>query len=356
MKIAVAYSSKKGLIQEYRKRKQIQKIPGDEYFAEGDSIKTIQAVIETLLKMGHQAVGIEADNNAFQKLSAEEPDLVLNISEGLTGDFRESYIPMLCERLNLPYTGSDPLTLGLCLNKMRTKEILGFYQIPTPAFQVFYSDNAMATEHLIYPVIVKPIAEGSSKGINNRSVVNDPTAAKSVIAEKLLKYEQPVIVESFLTGAEFTVALWGNGEEVEALPIVEICFEELPEGAWPMYSYEAKWVWDSPDKPLQIFQCPAKIDAKLNQEIVSVAKRAYYILGIRDWCRIDIRLDQEGVPNILELNPLPGILPDPKENSCFPKSARTAGYSYSDMIGRLISIACRRVGLIENINAPVYRS
>ena len=318
-------------------------------------METIHAVQQAIQRLGHSTVGIEADDAALTKLSLEQPDLVMNMAEGLTGDFRESYIPMLCERLGLPYTGSDPLTLGICLNKMRAKEILQFYQISTPAFQVFHPQESVNTDHLIFPAIVKPVAEGSSKGIDNQSVVSDPAAAREVIIEKQLKYRQPVIVETFLTGEEFTVALWGNGNTVEVLPIVSICFDQLPPGAWPMYSYEAKWIWDVPEKPLKIFQCPANINGKLKAEIEAVTKRAYHILGIRDWCRIDVRLDSGGVPNILELNPLPGILPNPEDNSCFPKAARTAGYSYTDMIGNLISIASRRVGLVEKANASVHR-
>lgn len=356
MKIALTYSSKPGLKKDYQKIKsRTAKIPAEDFFAEGDSKETIEAVIEAIWKLGHQVIGIEANDLAQKKLSAERPDMVVNIAEGLIGDFRESYIPMLCERLNIPYTGSDPLTLGICLNKMRAKEILGFYQIPTPPCQVFYPKEPLDTDHLIYPVIVKPVAEGSSKGIDNRSVVNDSLTAKNIIAEKLLKYQQPVLVETFLTGREFTVALWGNGEDVEVLPIIEIRFDDLPEGAWPMYSYEAKWIWDIPERPLQIFRCPASISTDTQSEIRNIVKRAYYILGIRDWCRIDVRLDDDGVPNILELNPLPGILPNPEDNSCFPKAARTMGYSYTEMMGKLISIASQRIGLTEKIDAYSHR-
>jgi D-alanine-D-alanine ligase len=355
MKIALTYSSKNGLIQEFNEQNKSGETPSEDFFAEGDSMVTIHAVQQALTRLDQSVIGIEADHDALTNLTAARPDLVMNIAEGLTGDFRESYIPLLCERLGLPYTGSDPLTLGICLNKMRAKEILQSYQIATPPFQVFRPHEPVETGHVIFPAIVKPVAEGSSKGIDNRSVVKDPTEARNVISEKLLKYQQPVIVESFLTGDEFTVALWGNGDAVEVLPIVSICFDQLPPGAWPMYSYEAKWIWDVPEKPLQIFHCPAKISSQLKAEIESVAKRAYHILGVRDWCRIDVRLDAHGVPNIIELNPLPGILPNPEDNSCFPKAARTAGYSYVEMIGKLISIASQRCGLIERVHAAIHR-
>ena len=344
MKVALTFSSKTGLMQEYRQLNQSFKdtAPPDDFFAEGDSMDTIQTVMEAIRINGHSVIGIEADNAAFEQLNKEKPDLVFNMAEGLSGDFRESYIPMICERLGLPYTGSDPLTLSLCLNKQRCKEILRYHQIPSPAFHVYHPDEAVVTDHLLFPSIVKPIAEGSSKGIDNRSVVNDAAETKNLILEKFQTYYQPVIVEQFLTGSEFTVALWGNMDDVEVLPIVAINFEDLPEGAWPMYSYEAKWIWDVPENPLQIFQCPAPIDSRLEQEIVALTKRTYQILSIRDWCRMDIRLDNADIPHILEINPLPGILPKPEDNSCFPKAARTAGYNYSDMIGKLIEITSNR--------------
>jgi D-alanine-D-alanine ligase len=356
MKIALAYSSKSGLMREFQKHQSLSHHNvSEDFFAEGDSMETIQAVMDAIRSLGHEVVGIEADDDAPKNLSESRPDLVINIAEGLIGDFRESYIPLLCERLGIPYTGSDPLTLGICLNKIRTKEILMCHQIPTPPFQVFYPGEPVHIDHLLFPAIVKPSSEGSSKGIENNSVVKDPISAKEMIIEKLLKYKQPIIVESFLSGSEFTVAVWGNQNQIEVLPIVAIRFEDLPEGAWPMYSYEAKWVWDIPEQPLQIFQCPAIMSAGLQQQIESLAKKAYHILSIRDWCRIDIRLDENGIPNILELNPLPGILPKPEDNSCFPKAARTAGYSYPQMIEHLISTACRRIGMSEYSDAPAHR-
>lgn len=356
MKITLTYSSKDGLIREYQRRKprQNEKVT-DDFFAEGDSMETIQAVMDALSSFGHEVNGIEADDEAIVKLAEINPDLVMNLAEGLTGDFRESYIPMVCERLGIPYTGSDPLTLGICLNKIRTKEILMAHQFPTPPFQVFYPRENVNTNHLLFPAIIKPAAEGSSKGIDNRSVATDPITAKELIIEKLIKYNQPVIAESFLNGAEYTVALWGNHESIEALPIVAINFEDLPEGAWPMYSYEAKWIWDVPEQPLDIFQCPAVMSDTLKYSIESLARKVYTILGIRDWCRIDIRLDAEGIPNVLELNPLPGILPKPEDNSCFPKAARTAGYNYEQMIGRLIEITCKRLSKREGIYATANR-
>jgi D-alanine-D-alanine ligase len=162
----------------------------------------------------------------------------------------------------------------------------------------------------------------------------------------LENYREPALVEEFLPGREFTVAILGNGAEARVLPIVEIRLDALPAGVNPIYSYEAKWVWDQSSNPLEIFECPARIDAELQAEIERICLRAYAVLRCRDWCRIDVRLDAAGRPHILELNPLPGILPRPEDNSCFPKAARAAGMSYDELILSVLDIACRRYGLV----------
>lgn len=345
MRIALTYSSKHGLMQEFQKRDKSkltdEKIPED-FFAEGDSIETIHAISNAIQTGGHQVFELEADDSASQKLEDLQPELVFNLAEGLFGDFRESYIPMICERLSLPYTGSDPLTLAICLNKARTKEILSYYSIPTPAFRVIYPDQNINLQAFLFPAIIKPIAEGSSKGIFDNAIVHNPEMAKQSIQKNFKKYNEPLIIEKFLTGSEFTVAVWGNGNEAEILPIVEMNYQELPAGANPIYSYEAKWIWDRPEKPLNIFKCPADISFLQQKNIEAVALNAYRTLNIKDWCRIDVRFNEEDIPHILELNPLPGILPNPEHNSCFPKAARTQGFGYSEMINNVINIARKR--------------
>ncbi len=231
----MAYSSKKGLLREYRRAFSGKPHAGKEApadcFAEGDSPETIEAAIEAIRKGGHEVSGVEADEKAPAKLEKLRPDMVFNIAEGLFGDFRESYIPMICERLRINYTGSDPLTLGICLNKSRCKEVLSHHSIPNAKFRTFVPGGKMDLKGFSFPAIVKPVAEGSSKGIFDSSVVDDEKAAKRLIKEKIEEYNQPVIVEEFLEGDEFTVAMIGNGPDLEVLPIVSMNFGELPKGA-----------------------------------------------------------------------------------------------------------------------------
>ena len=251
----------------------------------------------------------------------------------------------MLEFLHIPYTGSDPLTLAICLDKSRTKEILSFYKIPTAPFFVIEHLSQLSPSTFDFPLFVKPLHEGSSKGIYNSCVVRNENELYEQVSTILSAYQQPVLVEKYLSGKEFTVAMLGNGNTVRILPIVEINFDSLPSNVNPIYSYEAKWIWDTIDNPLDIYECPAKISSSLQKEIEQLCFKTFNVLRIRDWCRMDVRLDEHNIPNIIEVNPLPGILPNPKDNSCFPKSARTAGMNYDEMLCTVLDVACERYGL-----------
>ena len=175
--------------------------------------------------------------------------------------------------------------------------------------------------------------------------IPDADELLAVVAELLEVYDQPVLLEEFLPGDEFTCGVIGNGKEARVLPLVGIRFDVLPEGALPIYGFEAKWIWDRPDQPLQMFDCPAKVSSDLRKAIEEVTLRAYRALGCRDWSRIDVRLDGRGVPNIVEINPLPGILPNPEDNSCLPKAAAAAGMGYDELIQSCLISAAKRQGV-----------
>jgi D-alanine-D-alanine ligase len=153
------------------------------------------------------------------------------------------------------------------------------------------------------------------------------------------------VIEEFLPGREFTVALLGNGADVAALPIVEVNLDRLPAGAPAIYGFEAKWEWDTPDRPLDMFTCPARLSSAGERAIRAVSIAAFRALSLRDWARIDVRLDAEDRPRILEVNPLPGILPRPEQNSCFPKAARAAGMDHAALVRRVLDLAIERTGL-----------
>ena len=315
-------------------------------FAEWDSPATIAAVEAALSRLG-KVVRIEATEDFPERLRAIRPDIVFNIAEGFHGVNRESHVPAICEFFGIPYSGSDPFTLTLCLDKARAKETLSFHGIPTPRFAVVenLTDLDERTGDLDLPLFIKPLHEGSSKGITDGNLCWDRDHLLTQTRFLLENYRQPVLVEEYLPGKEFTCGVLGNGGEATVLPLVGMNFDALPKGALPIYSFDAKFVWDRPERPLEIFQCPATISRELQAAIEAVVLDAYRVLGCRDWARIDVRLDAAGKPNILEVNPLPGILPDPAENSCLPKAARAAGIGYDELIQSCLRFAAARQGV-----------
>ncbi len=324
--------------------KELQKKSVDT-FAEWDTWDTINAVKQAI-ECFHDVKMIEADQNAYLRFTETKPDIVFNIAEGFSGVSREAQIPSILDMLEIPYTGSDPLTLATCLDKARTKEILSYYGVPNARFVIADSPAGLTNLDLKYPLIVKPVSEGSGKGIFSTSFVGNGKELTREVERITSEYRQSALIEEFLPGREFTAAVMGNGSDAVVLPIVEINFKDFPDDFIPIYSYEAKWILDTKENPLDVFHCPARISPELEQAIKDNVLRTYNILRCRDWSRIDLRLDDRGVPNIIEVNPLPGILPDPEENSCHPKAARTAGINYNDMINKVLFAAAKRYNLV----------
>ncbi len=312
-------------------------------YAEWDDEETI-AAIENALAAAGEVIRLEADSEFPAKLRSARPDIVFNFAEGMGGSSREAHVPAFCEFWGIPYTGSDPLTMGICLDKARTKETLIHHGIPTPEFQVVESPEDVSRS-IELPVIVKPLHEGSSKGITQRSFCATRPDVEAEVARVVERYSEPAIVERFLAGREFTVAVLGNDGDGRVLPIVELDFGALPSGVHPVYGFESKWIWDRPDRPLDIFHCPARCTPELQHRIEAIAMAAFRSLRCRDWARIDVRCDGKGDPHILEVNPLPGVIPNPAENSCYPKAARAAGLTFDDVILSVLRAAAARYDL-----------
>lgn len=314
--------------------------------AEFDEPATIEGIDAALKKLGHTVFHIEADEDAYEKLKALKGkiDLVFNIAEGLHGFDREAQLPAMMEMLKIPYTGPKPLGYAIGLDKSVAKEVVSYYKIPTPNWmtvrQLSYLDDH---EINFFPVIAKPLAEGSSKGIAAKNLVDNMGDLKKVVGELLSQFKQPVLVEEYLPGREFTVAVIGSPTRV--LPIIEITFDELPPGMPKFDHFEAKWIYDDPVHKADPLICPANIDENLKTQIEAMCLKAFNALELFDWARFDIRLDKNGVPNFIEVNCPPGIIPDPKENSRFPRAARAAGLNYEQMIEEILKSACKGYGI-----------
>ena len=315
-------------------------------YAEWDTWETITA-LKNALEQFHVVTLIEANEDAFEKFRELRPDIVFNIAEGAYGVSREAQIPAMLDMLQIPYTGSDALTLGICLDKARTKEILSYYGIPNAKFKVADSIDDVNNLSFDFPVMVKPVCEGSSKGIYSSSFVRNEEELYSEVNRITNGYNQPALIEEFLPGREFTIAVLGNGSDIRILPIIEIKYDRYPEGVLPLYSYEAKWILDTKENDFDVFDCPANLDPGLETKIKNIVLDTYNVLKCKDWSRVDVRLDKNGEPSIIEINPLPGIIPDPTENSSYPKAARAAGMTYDQMINSVLYAAAKRYNLVK---------
>lgn len=307
-----------------------------------DDPKTIRGIKKSLENLGHKVFLVEADENAYLKFKRlkNKIDLVFNYSEGLHGKDREAQIPAMLEMLQIPYTGGSPLAYAIGLNKTKTKEILSYHHIATPKWQVFKTGREKLDRRLKFPLIVKPQSEGSSKGIFIKSLVKNEKELRKIVKEEINDYHQPIIAEEFLSGREFTVGVLGYPPKV--LPIIEVRFDELPKGIPKFDHFEAKWLYDNPKFKADPLLCPAPITAKLKKEIEDMVLKAFEVLEMADWARFDLRLDQRGRPNILEVNCPAGLNPDPKENSRFPRAARVAGLSFEELLQEIINSAVKR--------------
>lgn len=317
--------------------------PDAQYDAEFDSPTTINGIVKALQSGGHKVIKIEADEKAYLKLYKyrKKIDIVFNIAEGYSGSMREAHIPAMCEVLRLPYTHSSALIHAISLDKTVTKEILMAHDIRTPRFQLFYTwDEPL--KKLRFPIILKPNAEGSSKGIMNANLVKNEDELRKRLKFLLKNFKQQILAEEFLTGREFTVGMLGNPPRV--LPIIEQIFDKLPPDMAPFSSYEMKWLWeDSLSDLTEAYRCPAKLTKSLQKKIEDICIATWNVLDVRDVTRVDVRLDSDGEPNVLEINSLPGIVPPDIPGIYYlPLAAKTAGISYNKLILEILNAAIKR--------------
>lgn len=338
MKIALSCSVKK---------KDPDKPP--DYFSEFDSEETIRRIALAIESLGHEVVLVETNNrqSLISFFQNNVVDIVFNIAEGLSWRFRESEVPALLDFLGIPYTGSNSFVLAVALNKAMSKRIFRCENIPTPNFQVFNSSDIEVNPKLRFPLIVKPNYEGSGKGISSSSVVYNKEALYQQIARILSHYKQEVLVEEFIEGRELTVGILANGKTT-VLPILEIDFSDCRESGEYFYSWKMKEFQG--DKELGFvpkFLCPAPLPKDIENRVKEVALMAHKALGCFDISRTDIRLSNDGIPYVLEVNPLPGL--DPKESN-FPIIAKAAGIEYKDLIKSILDSALERHGMLASSN------
>ncbi len=315
-----------------------------EFQIEYDPPHTIELIKHAIAHAGYEYEFIEADENVIEKLNKVKPDLVFNRAEGIRGESRESHIPAILEMLGIPYVGSNVLTTAIGLNKTWAKKCLAYHKILTPRFITVTNIKEINNFDVPFPVILKPNEEGSSMGINEDNVVNDMADLNSKLKKMLDIYKQSILVEQFIQGREFSVGLLGkSGEEPEVLSIVEIDFSKLPKEIGNVFGQRAKTMYDSLDH----YVCPAKITNELKKRLKTISLNIWKLLDIRDFGRIDFRMTTKNQIYFLEINPLPGMDFDLDNNdfSFYPYMAMKSGYTYDELIYRILESACYRYGL-----------
>src|SRR5215470_7134472 len=302
--------------------------------AEYDSPETLQAIREAIASWGHEVVDLEATPELPSLLASTPLDLVFNIAEGLKGRNRESQVPALLELLDIPYTGSDPATLSIALDKALAKKIVRQHGIQTPNFQLMSTGKErLLKDFARFPVIVKPVAEGSSKGVVSKSVCHGEGELREVVREIVSKYQQPALVEEYIRGREFTVGLLGE-RRPRVLPPMEIVFVDTDDPN-PVYSFQHKLDWNDRIR----YEVPAKLEPSQTEKLRTAARGAFMALGCRDVARIDFKMDVRGRFYFLECNPLPGLTPGWSDLVLI---AQGAGMDYRTLIGEILSGAIRR--------------
>jgi D-alanine-D-alanine ligase len=301
--------------------------------AEFDSPATIEAIAAAISAQGHEVIRLEANHELAVGLRDARPDLVFNIAEGLSGMNREAHVPALCEMYGIEHTGSDAGCMALTLNKATAKRLVASDGILTPAFAVLHNGKEKLPKGFSYPAIVKPIAEGSSKGIQEKQVVEDEDSLRHVAHTLIRRYRQPVLAEAFLPGREFTVAMVGE-KNPRVLPIMEIVFTDKDD-PFPTYTFKSKFEGVGVENKV-----PCEVDALLQKQLESTALAAFQSLGCRDIARIDLRLDGGGRVHFIECNPLPGIAPN-FSDLCM--MAKAEGTSYEALVAEIMAPAVRRL-------------
>lgn len=314
MKIGIAYN-----LREEKEEGRDRPVDIDEEF---DSPATIEAIAAVLTGAGHQVRKLGFGRAFLDALLADPPDLVFNIAEGIAGRNRESQIPALLEMLSIPYTGSDPLTLGLTLDKDLAKRTVSSHGLATPRHLVLDSPSLPSLDGLAFPLMVKPAYEGSSKGIRLKSKVGNTAELEAQVRWLFDTYGVPVMVEEFLDGPEFTVGVIGNGSP-RVLGVMMIRHRTLPPEDF-LYSLEVKRDWENQVEYLS----PPPVEEETLAALTDLALGVYECLGCRDVARVDLRL-RGGRPFFLEVNPLPGLSPDYGDLVIM---ARKMGWTYDQLV------------------------
>ncbi len=308
----------------------------EEEVAEFDNLDTIDQLDGALQALRCTVTRVGRGQALAARLAAGERfDVVFSVAEGVRGRSREAQVPALCELFDQPYLFSDPLTMSASLDKAVAKRLVAAAGVPTPSFGVAASDAGELWDWNDFPAFVKPIAEGTGKGCEAASLVNTKSELAGAVAKLLARYRQPVLVETYLPGREFTIGIVGNGEAARAVGVCEILLN--PQAEANIYSLHNKELCEE-------LVTYARADDAEAQAAGERALIAYRALECRDAARIDFRSDAHGEPYFLEANPLAGLHP---HHSDLPILAAQNGVGFVELVGMILDAGLARYGLVR---------
>ena len=306
----------------------------EEEIAEFDTIDTIEAIEEVLLSMGHTPLRIGNIFDLVKFLSEKKRcDIVFNIAEGMFGIAREAQVPALLDAYRIPYVFSSAEVLNLSLDKALTKMVVREAGIQTALFAVVRNMDSLNKLELPFPLFVKPVAEGTSKGVDSYSLIGDETKLNQSCRYLLETFNQPVLVETFLPGREFTVGVVGSGKDTSVVGVMEIVFND--NCTEKIYSYTVKKNWEK----LVSYRL---VNDEVAQRCAAMALNVWSLIDGKDAGRVDFRLDANGEPNFVEVNPLAGLNP---VYSDLPIMARLNNLPYKELLGKIMNSAMQRAGI-----------
>jgi D-alanine-D-alanine ligase len=309
-----------------------------------------QTIEKVLRKTGYKVSFFDFNNvnKAYNNLKSSDVDLVFNLCERINeSSLLEPHAAAILDVLRVPYTGSNPLTLGLCIDKIRVKKLLNFHKIPTPKWDYAYTVNDSISEDLKYPLIVKPANTDNSIGISNESVVVNEKELRKQLSQVIQVLGSPALVEEYIEGDEYDVSIIGSSEsDLRVLPLSRSIFNKLPKGYWHIYPFESKYKTNEIYKKIIVQRPPKNLNKKLESLISEIALDTYNILDCHDYGRVEIRVDKNNNPYVIELNPNPSI----NIGNCLPDVAKLTGLDYADFLEEIIRLSINRY----KDNPPYY--
>lgn len=307
-----------------------------------DDQNTIDYFIKHLKSIGFDVLPIESDLKAEETLIREKGNIgfVLNYSEEVLGSQPKVYMAEVLERVELPFSGCSNEVQRLIIDKGKMKEFLLSKGVSTLPFQVMRSPEEVLDEKIKFPVIVKPIARGSSAGITNKSVVDNAQDVARQVKFIVETFNEPAIIEPYIEGREFSVAMVGNPPDV--MPIIEPRHDLLPKDYFHIDSLEVKWQLEE-ELGETYLTCPANLDPELKSKIETLCRDTWNALGIKDFCRVDVRMDENGNIYVLDVNSPPGLIPiEVTTTSYLPLAARAKGIDYDNLLLKIVEEGLKR--------------